>query len=110
MIDPDGRRGIGSVHWVAYGIPATRAGLKECEGGTPPADIYSRQELTGNDGLYRSVRTTYRRATPLRHRRHRARPRTTALQPGLDRDELLTMITGHSLGPASLVVRYRREQ
>jgi Raf kinase inhibitor-like YbhB/YbcL family protein len=38
MIDPDGRRGIGSVHWVAYGIPAGRTGLKEGEGGTPTAD------------------------------------------------------------------------
>ncbi len=39
MIDPDGRRGIGSVHWVAYGIPAGRTGLKEGAGGTPTADI-----------------------------------------------------------------------
>jgi len=30
------------------------------------------------------------------------------LQPGLDRDGLLKMINGHSLGPASMVVRYRR--
>jgi phosphatidylethanolamine-binding protein (PEBP) family uncharacterized protein len=28
MIDPDGRRGIDSVHWVAYGIPAERTELK----------------------------------------------------------------------------------
>jgi hypothetical protein len=31
------------------------------------------------------------------------------LQPGLDREQLLKSIAGHSLGPASLVVRYRRE-
>jgi len=31
------------------------------------------------------------------------------LQPGLDHDELLTMINGHSLAPASLVLRYRRK-
>ena len=33
-----------------------------------------------------------------------------SLQPGLDRDQLLKMIDGRSLGPTSLVVRYRREQ
>jgi len=32
-----------------------------------------------------------------------------ALQPGLDRDHLLYAVVGHILGPASLVVRYRRE-
>jgi phosphatidylethanolamine-binding protein (PEBP) family uncharacterized protein len=32
-----------------------------------------------------------------------------ALQPGLDREQLLKSIAGHSLGPASLVVRYHRE-
>jgi phosphatidylethanolamine-binding protein (PEBP) family uncharacterized protein len=32
-----------------------------------------------------------------------------ALQPGLNRDQLLKSIAGHSLGPASLIVRYRRE-
>jgi phosphatidylethanolamine-binding protein (PEBP) family uncharacterized protein len=31
------------------------------------------------------------------------------LPAGLDRDQLLKAIDGHSLGPASLVVRYRRE-
>ena len=30
-------------------------------------------------------------------------------QLGLDREQLLKSIAGHSLGPASLVVRYRRE-
>ena len=30
-------------------------------------------------------------------------------QPGLDREQLLKSIAGHSLGPASLVARYHRE-
>jgi hypothetical protein len=32
-----------------------------------------------------------------------------ALAAGLDREQLFQAIAGHSLGPASLVVRYRRE-
>src|ERR1700691_4042354 len=39
MIEPDGRRGIGSVHWIAYDIPATRTGMKEGEGDAPRPDI-----------------------------------------------------------------------
>ena len=35
MIDPDGRRGLGSVHWVAYGIAAARTEVKQGEGDTP---------------------------------------------------------------------------
>src|ERR1700745_1852940 len=48
MIDPDGRRGIGSVHWVAYGIPAERTELKEGEGEGPSnADITNGKNSRG---------------------------------------------------------------
>jgi Raf kinase inhibitor-like YbhB/YbcL family protein len=50
MIDPDGRRGIGSVHWVAYGIPATRTGLKEGEGATQTADVTLGRNSRGTMG------------------------------------------------------------
>src|ERR1700761_2066764 len=39
MIDPDGLRGMGSVHWVAYNIPAARKALKEGDGNKPAQDI-----------------------------------------------------------------------
>jgi hypothetical protein len=51
MIDPDGQRGIGSVHWVAYGIPAERRELKEGEGEIPPtADITNGKNSRGTMG------------------------------------------------------------
>lgn len=31
VIDPEGRAGLGVVHWVAYGIPASVSGFKEGE-------------------------------------------------------------------------------
>jgi Raf kinase inhibitor-like YbhB/YbcL family protein len=110
MIDPDGRRGIGSVHWVAYGIPAGRTGLKEGEGGTPTADITLGKNSRGTMGY------TGPCGSPVDAPHHYVinvialdlEPAT--LQPGLDRDQLLNLITGHSLGPASMVVRYRSEQ
>jgi Raf kinase inhibitor-like YbhB/YbcL family protein len=110
MIDPDGRRGIGSVHWVAYGIPAGRTGLKEGEGGTPTADITLGKNSRGTMGYTGPC-------GPLLDGPHHyvidvialdLEPAT--LQPGLDRDQLLNLITGHSLGPASMVVRYHSEQ
>jgi Raf kinase inhibitor-like YbhB/YbcL family protein len=110
MIDPDGRRGIGSVHWVAYGIAAGRTGLKEGEGGTPTADITLGKNSRGTMGY------TGPCGPPVDAPHHYVinvialdlEPAT--LQPGLDRDQLLNLITGHSLGPASMVVRYHSEQ
>jgi Raf kinase inhibitor-like YbhB/YbcL family protein len=108
MIDPDGRRGIGSVHWLAYNIPATRTGLKEGEGDAPSKDI------TGGKNSRGSTVYTGPCGPPADAPHHYVIDVLALdlapgfLQPGLDRDELLKMIEGHSLGPASLVVRYRR--
>jgi hypothetical protein len=110
MIDPDGRRGLGSVHWVAYNIPATRHAIKEGEGNTPPKDITGGKNSRGTSAYTGPC-------GPPADAPHHYVIQLLALdlapgflQPGLDRDEVLKMIDGHSLGPASLVVRYRRKQ
>src|SRR5689334_22764257 len=38
MTDPEGGRGLGSVHWVAYGIPASKTSFAEGEASGPPKD------------------------------------------------------------------------
>jgi Raf kinase inhibitor-like YbhB/YbcL family protein len=107
MIDPDGRRGLGSVHWVAYGIPAARTGLKEGEGG-PSTDIVDGKNSRGTLGY------TGPCGPPVDAAHHYIIDLIAldvppgALKGGLSRDELLMAIVGHSLGPASLVVRYHR--
>lgn len=110
MIDPDGRRGLGSVHWVAYNIPASRTGLQEGEGGAPPpADVTPGKNSRGTAGY------TGPCGPPVDAPHHYVIDVLAldlppgALAAGLDRDQLLQAIAGHSLGPASLVVRYRRE-
>lgn len=108
MIDPDGRRGLGSVHWVAYGIPASRTDLREGEGGPAAAEIVEGKNSRGTLGY------TGPCGPPTDAPHHYVIDLIAldmlpgALKGGLGRDELLMAIAGHSLGPASLVVRYRR--
>jgi Raf kinase inhibitor-like YbhB/YbcL family protein len=106
MIDPDGRRGMGSVHWIAYNIPASRHAIKEGEGNAAVKDITAGKNSRGTTGYTGPC-------GPAADAPHHYVIQLLALdmaagtlQPGLDRDELLHMINGHSLGPASLVVRY----
>jgi Raf kinase inhibitor-like YbhB/YbcL family protein len=110
MIDPDGRRGLGSVHWLAYNIPASRTALQEGEGGNPPpADVTPGKNSRGTPGYTGPC-------GPPADAAHHYVIDVLALDlaPGalpaeLDRDQLFAALVGHSLGPASLVVRYRRE-
>jgi hypothetical protein len=108
MIDPDGARGMGSVHWIAYNIPTTRKSLKEGDGSRDAKDITEGKNSRGTNGYTGPC-------GPAQDSPHHYIIQLLALdiaagalQPGLDRDGLLKMINGHSLGPASMVVRYRR--
>jgi|ERR1051326_649655 Raf kinase inhibitor-like YbhB/YbcL family protein len=110
MIDPDGRRGLGSVHWLAYNIPASRTALQEGEGGSPPpADVTPGKNSRGIPGY------TGPCGPPADAAHHYVIDVLAldlapgALPESLDRDQLFQALAGHSLGPASLVVRYRRE-
>lgn len=109
MIDPDGRRGVGSVHWIAYNIPASRTAMKEGAGDAPAPD------MTGGKNSRGSTVYTGPCGPPADAPHHYVIDVIALdlapgfLQPGLDRDALLKMIDGHSLGPASLVVRYHRQ-
>jgi Raf kinase inhibitor-like YbhB/YbcL family protein len=109
MIDPDGLRGIGSVHWVAYGIPASRTGLKEGEGNHPSSDIVEGKNSRGTVGY------TGPCGPPADAPHHYVIDVLAldldpgALPPGLEREDFLKAAKGHSLGPASLVTRYQRK-
>ena len=57
MIDPDGRRGLGSVHWVAYGIPGRSNRLERRRRRSVINRYRRRKKFAWNTWLYRPVRS-----------------------------------------------------
>ena len=110
MIDPDGGRGIGTVHWVAYGITASKTSLAEGEGSAEPKDHVGGKNSSNinyyfgpcgpaGDSQHHYIITVI--ATDLE---------PNALPPGLTRDELLEKLKGHALAPASIVGKFVRKE
>jgi hypothetical protein len=108
MIDPDGRRGLGSIHWVVYGIPPSVRSLPEGAGGAP-----SEYLVGGTNG---SGTTIYRGPCPPQgdephhyvFQVYALDLEPGTLQAGLTREAFLEAIRGHSLAEASIVGRYAR--
>jgi Raf kinase inhibitor-like YbhB/YbcL family protein len=103
MFDPEGRQGLGVVHWVAYGIPASVRSFAEGE-VSAPSDKYVGGKSTPQLAHYFGPCTPPK--TGLHHYTFTLIATDLepgALQPGLTRDELLTALNGHSKGGAGLV-------
>ena len=110
MTDPEGGRGLGSVHWVAYGIPASKTAFAEGEASAPPKDHVGGKNNIGTnyyfgpcgppqDSLHHHIFMLI--ATDLA---------PDALPPGLSRDELMEKLRGHALAPAAIVGKYSRKE
>jgi Raf kinase inhibitor-like YbhB/YbcL family protein len=106
VYDPDGARGLGIVHWVLYGIPASTAML--VQGGPPPAGSIGGINRTGKDGYYGPC-------PPHGDAPHHYVVQAYALDIGgdampaaLSRDGLIAAMKDHVLASSSMVVRYAR--
>jgi Raf kinase inhibitor-like YbhB/YbcL family protein len=110
IYDPEGGRGIGSNHWVAYGIPASKTSFAEGEASASPKDHVGGKNNVGTDYYFgpcgppgdsphHYIFTLI--ATDLT---------PDALPPGLTREELLQKLRGHALVPASIVGKYTRKE
>jgi len=108
MYDPEGRQGLGVVHWVAYGIPASVTSFAEGEvgkespkyiggKGTRGASIYLGPCPPPKTGMHHYTFTLI--ATDLDPKE---------LKPGLTKDELWTALNGHTKGAAGLVGTFGR--
>jgi len=108
MTDPEGRAGLGVVHWVAYGIPVAVTGFAEGE-VSGPSDKYVGGKSTANLPNY------FGPCTPPGGWHHYTFTLIAtdldpkALQPGMTKDELLAALNGHAKDAAGLIVRFRHE-
>ena len=106
LLDPEGRLGLGVVHMVTYGIPASVTGFAEGELSKPSDKFVGGKSTMG-------LPTYFGPCTPPGDWHHYTfiliatdlDPK--ALQPGMTRDELFTALAGHTKGAAGLVGRFR---
>lgn len=104
IFDPDGAKGAGAVHWVAYGIAGNRTGLPENFGAKLSPDFVGGTGSAGNHA--------YMGPCPIPgHTNHYIFSvfaldlDPTALKPGLTRDQFLAATSGHVLDVGSIVGR-----
>lgn len=103
MVDPEGRNGLGVMHWIAYGIPAAVAGFAEGE-TSKASDKYVGGKGTAGQGIYMGPCTPP--GTDVHHYTFTLIATDLdpkALPPGLTRDELLAKLDGHAKGSAGLI-------
>lgn len=108
MVDPEGRQGLGVIHWVAYGIPASVNGFAEGE-TTKLSDKYVGGKGTNGFSNYQGPCTPP--ATGLHHYTFTLIATNLdpkELPPGLTRDELLAKLPGRTKGSAGLVGLFGR--
>ena len=107
MIDPEGRGGLGVVHWIAYNIPASRTSFAANEITRAPVGYSGGTSTQGLDhyiGPCTPPGTSYHHytfviiATDLE---------PGALPPGLTRDQLNPLLVAHTKGSAGFVTRFK---
>jgi len=102
MVDPEGRAGLGVMHWIAYGIPVSVTGFAEGE-VSKPSPKYVGGKGTNGFGIYRGP------CTPAGAPHHYTFTLIATdlepadLPPGLTRDELLVKLNGRTKGATGLV-------
>ncbi|HEY1505349.1 MAG TPA: YbhB/YbcL family Raf kinase inhibitor-like protein [Stellaceae bacterium] len=103
IYDPDGAKGGGAVHWLAYGIAGDRRGLPEGFGNKTDGYV-------GGSGA--AGNRDYMGPCPIPgHTNHYIFSlyaldlAPDALQPGMTRDQFLETVKGHVLDIGSIVAR-----
>ena len=108
MLDPDGARGLGVSHWVAYGIPASIDGFAEGEVSAASPHYTGGKGLRGNSAYLGPCPTPGDRPHHYVFTLIALDLDPGALAPGLTRDEFLAAAKSHLLGAVSLIGRYAR--
>ena len=110
MYDIDGGNGLGSVHWVAYEIPATKTSMAEGEASQKVGGWVGGKNSIGHDHYFGPC-------GPAGHAPHHYSITVIAtdiapgvLKPGMTRDETHAALRGHTLDSATIVARFARPQ
>jgi Raf kinase inhibitor-like YbhB/YbcL family protein len=102
MIDPEGRGGLGVIHWLAYNIPADVTSFAEGE-TSKPSPKYTGGKGTAGQGIYMGP------CTPVGAPHHYTFTMiATDLEPGalpagLTYPELVAKLDGHAKGATGLI-------
>jgi Raf kinase inhibitor-like YbhB/YbcL family protein len=108
MVDPEGRGGLGVIHWVAYGIPVSVTGFAENE-VSKPSPKYVGGMGTAKQGIYLGPCTP---PGPLHHYTFTLIATTLdakELPPGLTRDQFFEKLQGKSKGATGLVGLWQKK-
>jgi len=108
MTDPDGRGGLGVVHWVAYGIAPTLTGFAENEVSAASSKYVGGK---GSAGMGTYLGPCPPPGTGMHHYTFELIAtdlETAALPPGLTQAELFEKLNGHSKGGAGLIGLFGR--
>jgi len=106
LVDLSGNPPLGFVHWVAYGIPASKTGLKEGEASKPSSEFTGGKSGIGRDTYFGPCPPAGEKAHPFTFVLMATDLAPGALGPGLTREELATALRGHIVGRTTLVLRY----
>jgi Raf kinase inhibitor-like YbhB/YbcL family protein len=109
--DPDAPRAEPWVHWLIYSIPAATTRLTEGIPPVPrpssPAGSVQGKNSWGTTG-YRGPAPPRGHGTHHYHFKLYALDSALGLEPGLDKHELMTALSGHILAHGELVGTYQR--
>ena len=108
MTDPDGQNGLGVVHWVAYGIPASVTGFAEGEVSKPSDKFVGGKGSAGKDvylGPCTPPNTVYHHYT---YTLIATDFDPKELPPGLTRDELFVKLKGHNKAATGLIGLFKK--
>jgi Raf kinase inhibitor-like YbhB/YbcL family protein len=108
VYDPDGAMGLGIVHWVLYGIPATTRTLPRGIGAKGPEGSTPGTNRTDGPGYYGPCPPMGDKPHHYIFQAYALDIEPGALQAGLKRDELIEQMRGHVLASSSVMLRYGR--
>jgi Raf kinase inhibitor-like YbhB/YbcL family protein len=106
LFDTAGRAPLGVVHWLAYGIPASKTGFKEGEAANPPAGWMGGKSTMNLPSYYGPCPPKGVKPHPYVFTLMATDLAPDALQAGMDQAALGAAMQGHLLESVSLVSRF----